>query len=62
MRVGKGRLCVLSDARLALDQFHLNEVAGVVWNLCDGTHTIDDMARQLAAVCPRDHSSPRHSR
>jgi hypothetical protein len=30
----------------------LNSSAGAVWNLCDGSTTVDDMVRALAATYP----------
>ena len=47
---------VLSDAKLTLDQFHLNTVAGMVWKLCDGHHTVPDIARRIKSEC--NGSSP----
>jgi hypothetical protein len=32
----------------------LNVSAGAVWELCDGTTTVDDMVRRLAAAHPDD--------
>ena len=42
---------VLSDACLTLDQFHLNGVAGLIWELCDGRRTIEEIAREVEAAC-----------
>ncbi|MDR3548189.1 MAG: PqqD family peptide modification chaperone [Candidatus Pacebacteria bacterium] len=42
---------VMSDARLSLEQFHLNGVAGLVWKFCDGQHSVDDIANEIAYVC-----------
>lgn len=30
----------------------LNSSAGAVWNLCDGTHTVDEMVTELAETYP----------
>jgi radical SAM superfamily enzyme YgiQ (UPF0313 family) len=40
---------ILSDARLALDQYELNETAAAVWRLCDGTRTVANIAAAIAA-------------
>ena len=42
---------VLSDRRLALDRFHLNGVGRLVWHLCDGCHTVDDIIEAIYAAC-----------
>jgi len=42
---------LLSDAHVGLQQFHLNEVAGAIWGLCDGTLTVAEIARVIASKC-----------
>jgi radical SAM superfamily enzyme YgiQ (UPF0313 family) len=42
---------VVSDAHVGLQQFHLNEVAGAIWTLCDGTLTVAEIARVIALKC-----------
>jgi anaerobic magnesium-protoporphyrin IX monomethyl ester cyclase len=49
---------VLSDARLALDQFHLNGVAGLIWRLCDGHRTVEEIASEVSSAC--EASAPAH--
>src|ERR1035438_4268544 len=50
------RVLVLSDARVALEQFHLNGIGSLIWRFCDGRHTVEDIAREITAEC--DGSTP----
>jgi len=47
---------VLSDVRLALDQFHLNGVGSLIWRSCDGRHTVQDIVGKIATTC--ENSAP----
>ena len=42
---------VLSDARLTLDQFHLNGVGSLIWRLCDGCYTVENIVAEISAAC-----------
>jgi radical SAM protein with 4Fe4S-binding SPASM domain len=35
---------------------HLNPVAGVIWDLCDGSHTAKEIAEEIVNVLETDHS------
>ncbi len=53
-----GGLKVLSDARLALDEFSLDEMGGFIWEQCDGKNTVRSIAARIAEAC--NGSAPRH--
>lgn len=36
---------VLSDARLALERFHLNGIGSLIWRLCDGRNSVYDITK-----------------
>lgn len=46
-----GTLKVLSDARLALDEFSLDEMGGFIWEQCDGRNTVRNIAARIAEAC-----------
>ncbi len=46
-----GSTAILSDASLALSRFRLDEVGSFIWRLCDGTRTVDEIAKEVAAAC-----------
>ncbi len=35
---------------------HLNPVAGVIWDLCDGSHTGKEIAEEIVGVLEADQS------
>ncbi len=35
---------------------HLNPVAGVIWDLCDGRNTAKEIAKEIVDVLEADHS------
>ena len=46
-----GHIEILTDARLLLGRYAINETAGLVWRLCDGKHDIKDIATSIAEAC-----------
>lgn len=42
---------ILSDSRMALEQFHLNGVGSLIWRFCDGHHTVQDIVKKIAVEC-----------
>jgi radical SAM superfamily enzyme YgiQ (UPF0313 family) len=46
-----GSTAILSDASVSLGSFRLDEIGSFVWQLCDGTKTVDEIARELVAEC-----------
>lgn len=42
---------VISDANLALDEYQLSEVGSSIWQLCDGKHFVEEIARKLKSQC-----------
>ena len=53
-----GAITIISDANLALGRFRLDEVGSFVWRHCDGTKTVGEIAKELAAAC--DGPTPPH--
>ncbi|MEI6150577.1 MAG: PqqD family peptide modification chaperone, partial [bacterium] len=39
------------DARVVVDELHLNGMAGNIWRLCDGTRTVEKIAREIRSSC-----------
>lgn len=46
-----GEVIVLSDACLALEQFRLNGVGGLIWQYCDGNHSIEEISKIVVDTC-----------
>ena len=53
----RGLVRVLTDRRLELDQYLLNEIGSAIWRLCDGNTSVAEIARFIKAGC--DKPSPR---
>ncbi len=53
-----GSTAILSDASVSLERFQLDEVGSFIWRLCDGTRTIGEIAKEVAAAC--DGPTPPH--
>lgn len=46
-----GGVRVLSDARLSLDEFALDGVSCLIWERCDGVHTVESIVDEVLANC-----------
>jgi radical SAM superfamily enzyme YgiQ (UPF0313 family) len=51
-----GYLEILTDAHLLLGRYVVNETAGLVWQFCDGQHSVEDIVSAIAGEC--DGSAP----
>lgn len=53
-----GQIEILTDARLLMGRHVINETAALIWRLCDGRHSVRDIATAIAEACedapPRD--------
>ena len=52
-----GSTAIMSDARVSLSKFTLEGIGSLIWGLCDGINTVEDIAKKIADVCD---ASPSH--
>lgn len=54
-----GTTIVLSDAKLLLDKYYLDEMGGLIWKHCNGLNSVNEIATLIRAEC--EGATPSHN-
>lgn len=53
-----GKVKVISDVKLSLDEYQLDEVGGFIWKLSDGNHSVEEIIQELISKCENNIKTP----
>ena len=49
-----GEHTIILDSRVNQEVHHLNEIGAFLWELCDGSHSLDDISQKLISEYDTD--------